>query len=60
MERYSSFMGFPLHNIHDPQRKGLLPPSLHERDAPFPETYFICLSKSPVNDPPSRFPNEAF
>jgi hypothetical protein len=41
--------------------KGALPPgSSHraatERDAPFPESSFIHLSKSLVNEPPSRFP----
>ena len=28
-------------------------------DAPLPEPSFICLSESPVNEPTSRFPNEA-
>jgi len=28
-------------------------------DAPLPEPSFICLSESPVNEPNSRFPNEA-
>ena len=27
-----------------------------ETDAPFPELYFICLSKAPVKRAPSRFP----
>ena len=30
-----------------------------ERDTPFPEPSFICLSKYLVNEPPSRFPSGA-
>jgi hypothetical protein len=41
--------------------KGAIPPgSPHraaiERDAPLPEASFTCLSKSPVKEPPSKFP----
>jgi hypothetical protein len=44
--------------------KGALPlGSLHRattaRDAPFPEPYFIHLSKSPIYEPSSRFPSGA-
>jgi hypothetical protein len=50
-ERDAGFMGFPLYYIHD------LPLNPYERDAPFPEAFFVCLSVSRVNGPPSRFPN---
>ena len=44
--------------------KGALPPGsphrVHtETDAPFPEPFFIHLSKSPVYESPSRFPSGA-
>jgi len=41
--------------------KGAVPPGTPrrapiERDAPFPELSFVCLSKSPVNEPPPGSP----
>jgi hypothetical protein len=44
--------------------KGALPPGSSQRaaivrDAPFPEPSFIRLSKSLVNEPPSKFPSGA-
>jgi hypothetical protein len=44
--------------------KGALPPGLShrtplERDAPFLQPSFIHLSKSPIYEPPSRFPSGA-
>ena len=45
-----------------PSKRAVLPGSPHrapaDRDAPFPEPS-ICLSKSLVNEPPSRFSKRA-
>jgi hypothetical protein len=43
--------------------KGAVPPGSPlrapiERDAPFQEASFTCLSKYPVKEPPSQFPQE--
>jgi hypothetical protein len=45
--------------------KGVFPTGFSRKastgtDAPLPEPSFIGLSESPVNEPTSRFPNEAF
>ena len=44
-------------------KEALLPVSPHraptERDVSFPQPSFIHLSKSPVHEPPSRFPSGA-
>jgi hypothetical protein len=57
-ERVLFFRALPYMCFRFPGKRTLLPGSLHrerERDAPFPEPT-IFLRKSPVNEPPYRFP----
>jgi len=59
-ETDARLQSLPLRFFQGPQLR--CPPSgfqLPLTDAPFQEPFFICLSESPVNEPPSVFPSGA-